>query len=76
MSRSTIDALRRMFQLAFREQHNRPLRLALAELPREVLEVPEVQEVIAFCAASKRGVARFVPWSRRKNLLDADMPEE
>ncbi len=76
MPRSTIDALRRMFQLAFREQHKRPLRVALAALPREVLAVPEVQEVIAFCNASKRGVARFVPWSRRKNVLHVDAPEE
>jgi UDP-N-acetylglucosamine acyltransferase len=75
MSRSTIDALRRMFQLAFREQHNRPLRVALAALPHEVQAVPEVQEVIAFCAASKRGIARFVPWSRRKNLIHQDVPE-
>ena len=75
MPRSSIDALRRMFQLAFREQHNRPLRVALAALPREVLAVPEVQEVIAFCQASKRGIARFVPWSRRKNLLHVDLPD-
>jgi len=75
MPRASIDALRRMFQLAFREQHNRPLRAALAALPHEVLAVPEVQEVIAFCQSSKRGVARFVPWSRRKNLLHPGLPD-
>lgn len=75
MPRSSINGLRRMFQLAFREQHNRPLRVALGALPVEVAEVPEVKEVVAFCAASKRGVARFVPWSRRKNLLHVEAPE-
>ena len=69
MPRSSIDGLRRMFQQAFREQHDRPTRAALAGLPGEVLAVPEVQEVIAFYNTSKRGVARFVPWSQRKNLL-------
>jgi UDP-N-acetylglucosamine acyltransferase len=68
MPRSSINALRRMFQLAFREQAHRPLSAALASLPPEVLEVPEVQEVIAFCKASKRGVARFIPWSHHKGV--------
>lgn len=76
MPRSSINALRQMFQIAFRDQHNRPLQAALADLPAEVLAVAEVQEVIAFCKASKRGVARFVPWSRRKNILHVDAPEE
>jgi UDP-N-acetylglucosamine acyltransferase len=66
MSRDSINGLRRMFQLAFRDRERRPLMRALQELPREVLAVPEVQEVIAFCRGSKRGVARFVPWSHRK----------
>jgi UDP-N-acetylglucosamine acyltransferase len=68
MSRDTINALRRMFQLAFRDQRDRPLRVALASLPPEVVNVPEVQEVIAFCQTSKRGVARFIPWSHRKHI--------
>jgi UDP-N-acetylglucosamine acyltransferase len=76
MPRTSINALRQMFQLAFRDQHNRPLQAALAGLPAEVLAVPEVQEVITFCKTSKRGVARFVPWSRRKNLLHVEAPEE
>jgi UDP-N-acetylglucosamine acyltransferase len=66
MSRESINGLRRMFQLAFRDRQRRPLMTALEALPREVLGVPEVQEVIAFCQTTKRGVARYVPWSHRK----------
>ena len=76
MSRTSINALRQMFQLAFRDQHSRPLQAALADLPPDVLSVAEVQEVIAFCKSAKRGVARFVPWSRRKNLLNVEAPAE
>jgi UDP-N-acetylglucosamine acyltransferase len=76
MPRSTINALRRMFQLAFREQYDRPIRAALADLPPEVLAVPEVQEVITFYNTSKRGVARFVPWSQRKNLLQEEASDQ
>jgi UDP-N-acetylglucosamine acyltransferase len=74
MPRSSINALRRMFQLAFREQANRPLVAALGSLPREVLEVPEVQEVVAFCKTSKRGVARFIPWSHYKGVSGVNSP--
>ncbi len=76
MPRASINALRQMFQIAFRDHHNRPLQTALAELPPDVLGIPEVQEVLAFCQTTKRGVARFVPWSRRKNLLNIDPPAE
>jgi UDP-N-acetylglucosamine acyltransferase len=72
MPQNSINGLRRMFQIAFREQHGRPLLAAFADLPPEVLAVPEVQEVLAFCKASKRGVARFVPWSRMKDLLERE----
>jgi UDP-N-acetylglucosamine acyltransferase len=75
MPRESINGLRRMFQFAFRDSH-RPLNAALAGLPADLLAVPEVQEVIAFCKSSKRGVARFVPWSRQKNLLHVDPPAE
>lgn len=70
MSKSSIDALRRMFQAAFRENRGQPLPHALAGLPAELKAVPEVQEVIAFCNATKRGIARFVPWSRQKGVAE------
>jgi acyl-[acyl carrier protein]--UDP-N-acetylglucosamine O-acyltransferase len=76
ISRESINGLRQMLKIAFREKHSRPITRALADLPREILAVPEVQEVIAFCKSSKRGVARFVPWSRQKNLLSANLPVE
>jgi UDP-N-acetylglucosamine acyltransferase len=69
MPRASINALRMMFQLAFREEHQRPLLAALRDLPPEILAVPEVKEVIDFCSTAKRGVARFIPWSRRKNVM-------
>jgi acyl-[acyl carrier protein]--UDP-N-acetylglucosamine O-acyltransferase len=72
MPRSSINGLRQMLQIAFREQHGRPIVRALADLPPQVAAVPEVQEFIAFCKSTKRGVARYVPWSRQKNLLAAD----
>jgi len=76
MPRASINALRRMFQLAFREEHTRPLLVALAELPPDILDVPEVQEVVTFCRTAKRGVARFIPWSRRKNILHENIPSD
>ncbi len=74
--RANINALRQMFQLAFREQHNRPLSAAFSALPAEILAVPEVQEVITFCQSAKRGVARYIPWSRRKNVLHEESSSE
>jgi UDP-N-acetylglucosamine acyltransferase len=74
MSPHAINALRRMFQLAFRENRSHPLRTALAQLPPDILAVPEVQEVIEFCNQAKRGVARFLPWSRRRAMLHEQVP--
>jgi UDP-N-acetylglucosamine acyltransferase len=66
MPKTSINALRTMFRLAFREWRNRPLKVALAELPADVLAAPEVQELITFCQETKRGVALFRPWSATK----------
>ncbi len=63
MSKEGINGLRKMFQLAFRENRRKPLLKALEELPAEVLAVAEVQEVIEFCKGTKRGVALFEGWS-------------
>jgi len=77
MSARSINALRQMFRLAFREMHGLPIVRALEALPPDILAVAEVQEMLQFCRTTKRGVARFVPWSSRKNLLHSDeMMEE
>jgi UDP-N-acetylglucosamine acyltransferase len=76
MPKANIDALRRMFQVAFREQRRRPLAAALAGLPADVLAVPEVKEVIAFCKESKRGVALFQPWSEGQARIDSAAVKE
>jgi UDP-N-acetylglucosamine acyltransferase len=76
MPRTSINALREMFRLAFREANNRPLLVALAHLPSRLTDVGEVQEVVEFCREARRGVARFIPWSRRKNILHEQVPAE
>ena len=76
MPRETINALRRMFQIAFREQQSRPLSAAREELPEDLLAVPEVQEMITFCGQAKRGVARYVPWSQRRGRVSAELQME
>lgn len=63
MSRESINAIRRMFQLAFRSRKS--IKTALAALPPDLLAVPEVHEMVEFVMAAKRGVARFQRWSRR-----------
>ena len=72
MKPESINALRKMFQIAFRDNHGRPIAAALADLPPELRAVPEVNEMIEFCKTTQRGVARFVPWSRQKNLMESD----
>lgn len=66
MPKESINAIRKVFQLAFRDAAHRTLAHAFEALPPEVLAVPEVQEIITFCKQSKRGIARFQPWSDRK----------
>ena len=67
----SINVLRRMFQLAFREEHRRPLlREALEEPATGSAAVPEVNEMIGSCkSASRLRVARFIPWSRGQNVM-------
>ena len=69
--RENINAIRQMFKLAFRS--HRLLKLALADLPPEIVAVPEVQEVIAFVKSTKRGIARWHPWSGKERFA---APEE
>ncbi len=74
MSRESINAVRKMFQIAFRDHADRPLAAALAGLPAEVKAVPEVQEVIEFCKQTRRGVALFQSWSNRERSRPASPP--
>jgi UDP-N-acetylglucosamine acyltransferase len=60
---ANINAIRRMFQLLFRD--HKMLRTAIAELPSDLVAVPEVAEFVEFCRVSKRGIARFQAWSDR-----------
>jgi UDP-N-acetylglucosamine acyltransferase len=76
MSRTSINAIREMFKLAFRDECHLPLLVALAHLPSRLTDVPEVQEVVTFCRQAKRGVARFIPWSRRKNIPHEQIPAD
>jgi UDP-N-acetylglucosamine acyltransferase len=62
--RENINAVRQMFQLIFRS--GRVINKAIDELPAEIARVPEVQEVIEFVKNTKRGVARWEPWSGRE----------
>jgi UDP-N-acetylglucosamine acyltransferase len=66
--REHISALREMFALLFRR--SRVLNNAIRELPAHLLAVPEVQEFITFCEATKRGIARFKHWSARAAAAD------
>ncbi|MGN6368574.1 MAG: acyl-ACP--UDP-N-acetylglucosamine O-acyltransferase [Phycisphaerae bacterium] len=76
MGRESINAIRKMFQHAFRDGRNHLLAAALTHLPAEIAEDPAVQEVIAFCRASKRGVAKFQAWSDRNVSRPVENGEE
>lgn len=58
-----IDAVRQAFQLLFRS--NRLLGPAIERLPANLQNIPEVAEIVTFCKETKRGIARFKPWSAR-----------
>ena len=70
VSRDHINALRRMFQHVFRT--NRPLTATFHDLPADLETVPEVREFIDFCRLTKRGVARYIPWSAQKGMAGVD----
>ncbi len=54
MSRDSINAIRKMFQHVFRDARNHMLATALAGLPEDVAQVPEVQELLDFCRQTKQ----------------------
>ena len=67
MSREHISGVREMFRILFRERRDSPLKTRIRLLPPELLAIPEVQEFTDFVANSKRGVARFQPWSEQQS---------
>jgi UDP-N-acetylglucosamine acyltransferase len=67
ISRENINALRQMFKILFRDNRGFSLNKNIALLPTEVQAVPEVREFTEFVANSKRGIARFKPWSERQS---------
>ena len=71
MSRESQNALREMFRWIYRTHAGVPLARAMDELPVELAAIPEIQEFVTFVKATKRGVARFRPWSRRHGGLVA-----
>ncbi len=71
MSRESQNALREMFRWIYRTRAGIPLAKAMDEIPAELAAVPEIQEFAVFVKATKRGVARFRPWSQRHGGLVA-----
>jgi UDP-N-acetylglucosamine acyltransferase len=67
ISRENINALRRMFKILFRDNRGLSLNKNISLLPAELQAVPEVREFTDFVATSKRGIARFKPWSERQS---------
>jgi UDP-N-acetylglucosamine acyltransferase len=63
--RENITAVRQMFQLAFRS--DRLLANALADLPESIAAVAEVRELLEFVKGTKRGIARWAPWSGKSD---------
>jgi UDP-N-acetylglucosamine acyltransferase len=67
MSRENINAVRQMFKILFRDNRGLSLNKKISLLPPELQAVPEVREFTDFVATSKRGIARFKPWSERQS---------
>lgn len=67
ISRENINALRQMFKILFRDNRGLSLNKNITLLPTELRAFPEVREFAEFVANSKRGIARFKPWSERQS---------
>lgn len=74
MSRDAINAVREMFKLLMRDLADVPLPRAVERLGDKLLAYPEVQEFVQFVKTTRRGVARFQPWSQTKDEQGADIP--
>jgi hypothetical protein len=64
MSRDAINAVRQMFKLLMRDLAGIPLPRAVDRLSPELLAYPEVREFVDFVKTTRRGVAKFQPWSQ------------
>ncbi len=64
MSREAINAVRQMFKLLMRDLAGIPLPRAVDRLSPELLAYPEVREFVDFVKTTRRGVAKFQPWSQ------------
>ena len=67
ISREHINGVREMFRILFRDNRGASLNKNITLLPAELLAIPEVREFTDFVANSKRGVARFTPWSQQQS---------
>jgi UDP-N-acetylglucosamine acyltransferase len=76
MTRETINGLREMFKILFRDHRGLSLNKNITLLPPELQAIPEVREFTDFVANSKRGVARFKPWSERQSRQMDPAPGE
>lgn len=72
MGPESVNAIRQMFKLVFRQSGNLPLTRAFDQLPPELASRPEIQHFINFCRESKRGVAKYHAWSRRHGQSSGD----
>jgi UDP-N-acetylglucosamine acyltransferase len=74
MSKDAVNAIRQMFKLLMRDLAGIPLPRAVDKLSPELLAHPEVREFVDFVKSTKRGVAKFQPWSQtteEKGTADA-----
>ena len=76
MPRSSINAVRRMFQIIYRDGGRIPMAQAIRTLPPEIACDPEVAAFVQFVGESKRGVARYHPWSLRHAARTAENEDE
>ncbi len=67
MTREHINGVREMFRILFRERRESQLKTNIRLLSPQLLAIPEVREFTEFVASSKRGVARFQPWSEQQS---------
>jgi len=72
-ARENINAVRKTFQFLFRTNRGRPLKNAIAELPEALLAHDLAREFVDFCKGpTKRGIARFEPWSSSRTSAAGD----
>ncbi|MGC8624254.1 MAG: acyl-ACP--UDP-N-acetylglucosamine O-acyltransferase [Phycisphaerae bacterium] len=76
IARDNINAIRQMFKILFRDNRGLSLNKNITLLPPDLQAVPEVREFTDFVVNSKRGIARFKPWSERQSRQMDPAPAE